>query len=159
MQQNQQSSIHKKIQPNLAIGKYESRKNSRILLHSGYLLEPVVEFWQFRIYLFSLKAGELFVVVYNLMSVWDQRVHQTKGRSWRTDYPLVLAACHKFGQGDRVCSLHKFSKSAHVGEGQGRTKAFPNTFRELRPFCFKKNSFVYLEIIFFQFLNFNPQKI
>jgi hypothetical protein len=43
----------------LAIGKYESRKNSRILLHFGYLLETVVEFWQFRIYLFSLKVGEL----------------------------------------------------------------------------------------------------
>ncbi len=28
-------------------------------LHFGHLLEPVVEFWQFRIYLFSLKAGEL----------------------------------------------------------------------------------------------------
>jgi len=30
---------------------------------------------------------------------------------------LVLAACHKFGQGDRVRSLHVFSKSACVGEG------------------------------------------
>ncbi len=37
-----------------------------------------------------------------------------KGRSWRTDCPLVLAACHKFGQGDHVRSLHEFSKSAHV---------------------------------------------
>jgi hypothetical protein len=70
----------------LAIGKYESRKNSRILLHFGYLLELVVEFWQFRIYLFSLKAGEL------------------------------------------------------------------------GPFCFKK-LLCSLEIIFFQFLNFKPQKI
>jgi hypothetical protein len=40
-----------------------------------------------------------------------------KGRSWRTDYPLVQAACHKLGQGDRVCSLHELSKSANVSEG------------------------------------------
>ncbi len=46
-------------QEDLAIGKYESKKNSRILLHFGYLLGPVVEFWQFRIYLFSLKTDEL----------------------------------------------------------------------------------------------------
>jgi len=39
---------------------------------------------------------------------------------------LVLAACHKFGQGDRVRILHEFNKSACVGEGKGRTKAFPN---------------------------------
>jgi hypothetical protein len=49
-----------------------------------------------------------------------------KGRSWRTNCPLVLAACHKLGQGDRVHSLHELSKSASVSEGQGRTKVFPN---------------------------------
>ncbi len=49
-----------------------------------------------------------------------------KGRSWRTNCPLVLAACHKLGQGDCVCSLHELNKNAHVGEGQGQTKAFPN---------------------------------
>jgi len=49
-----------------------------------------------------------------------------KGRSWRINCLLVLAACHKLGQDDRVCSLHEFNKSAHVGEGQGRTKAFLN---------------------------------
>jgi hypothetical protein len=43
----------------LAIGKYESKKNSRNFLHFGYSLGPVVKFWQFRIYLFSVKAGEL----------------------------------------------------------------------------------------------------
>jgi hypothetical protein len=30
---------------------------------------------------------------------------------------VVLATCHKFGQGDCVRSLHEFSKSARVGEG------------------------------------------
>jgi hypothetical protein len=40
-----------------------------------------------------------------------------KDRSWRTNCPLVLAPCHKFGQGDRVRSLHEFNKSARVGEG------------------------------------------
>ncbi len=60
------------------------------------------------------------------MSTWDQRVHWTKGRSWRTDCPLVLAACHKLGQGDRARNLHELNKSAIVGEGQGRTKMFPN---------------------------------
>jgi hypothetical protein len=40
--------------------------------------------------------------------------------------PLVLAACHKLGQGNHVHSLHELSKSACVGEGQDRTKAFPN---------------------------------
>jgi hypothetical protein len=40
-----------------------------------------------------------------------------KGRSWRIDCLLILAACHKFGQGDCVRSLHEFSKSACVGEG------------------------------------------
>jgi hypothetical protein len=49
-----------------------------------------------------------------------------KGGSWRTNCPLVLAACHKLGQGDRVHSLHELSKSARVGEGQGGTKSFPN---------------------------------
>jgi len=49
-----------------------------------------------------------------------------KGKSWKTDCPLVLAACHKLGQGDHVRSLHDFNKSACVGEGQGRIKAFPN---------------------------------
>jgi hypothetical protein len=39
-----------------------------------------------------------------------------KGRSWRTDCPLKLATCHKFGQGDHVCSLHEFNKSVRVGE-------------------------------------------
>ncbi len=71
----------------------------------------------------------LLFTVFNFMSVWDQRVHQTKGRSWRIDCPLVLAACHKFGQGDRVRNLHEFSKSACVGEGQGQTKVFPNFLR------------------------------
>jgi hypothetical protein len=42
-----------------------------------------------------------------------------KGRSWRTDCPLVLAACQKFVQGDHVHSLHELNKSASVGEGQG----------------------------------------
>jgi hypothetical protein len=42
-----------------------------------------------------------------------------KGRSWRTDCPLILAACHKHDQGDRVQSLHELNKSASVGEGQG----------------------------------------
>jgi hypothetical protein len=49
-----------------------------------------------------------------------------KGRSWETNCPVVLATCHKLGQGDRVCSLHELSKNARVGEGQGRTQAFPN---------------------------------
>jgi hypothetical protein len=49
-----------------------------------------------------------------------------KGRSWRTNCPLVLAACNKLGQGDRVHSLHELSKNARVGEGHGRTKAFLN---------------------------------
>ncbi len=49
-----------------------------------------------------------------------------KGRSWRTYCPLVLAACHKLGQGHRVCSLHELNKSARVGEGQGRTKMLFN---------------------------------
>jgi hypothetical protein len=40
-----------------------------------------------------------------------------KGRSWRTNCPLVLVACHKLGQGDRVRNLHELSKNAHVGEG------------------------------------------
>ncbi len=47
-----------------------------------------------------------------------------KGRSWRIDCILVLVACHKFGKGDCAYSLHEFSKSACVGEGQGQTKAF-----------------------------------
>jgi hypothetical protein len=67
-----------------------------------------------------------------------------KGRSWRIDCPLVLAACHKLGQGDRVRSLHEFSKSASVGEGQGRTKAL------LDFLCIRPNEsipwlFVYLD--------------
>jgi hypothetical protein len=68
----------------------------------------------------------LLFTVYNFMYVWDQRVHQTKGRSWRTYCLLVPAACHKLGQGDRVCNMHEINKSANVGEGQGRTKVFPN---------------------------------
>jgi hypothetical protein len=40
--------------------------------------------------------------------------------------PLVLATCHKLGQGNRVRSLHELSKNARVGEGQGRTKTFSN---------------------------------
>jgi hypothetical protein len=40
-----------------------------------------------------------------------------KGRSCRTNCPFVLIACHKLGQGDRVCSLHEPSKNACVGEG------------------------------------------
>jgi hypothetical protein len=32
---------------------------------------------------------------------------------------MVLAACHKLGQGDYVRSLHELSKSARVDEGQG----------------------------------------
>jgi len=76
----------------------------------------------------GVKSECLFVClfVYNFTSIWDQKVHYTKGRSWRTDCLLVLVACHKLGQGDRVCNLHELSKNAHVGEGQGQTKAFPN---------------------------------
>ncbi len=57
--------------------------------------------------------------VYNLRFVWDQRVHWTKGRSWRTNrpYPLVVAACHKIGQGSHVHSLHELNKSVSVSEG------------------------------------------
>jgi hypothetical protein len=39
-----------------------------------------------------------------------------KGRSWKTDCPLVLAAFHKLSQGDCVHSLHELSKSANVKE-------------------------------------------
>jgi hypothetical protein len=39
---------------------------------------------------------------------------------------LVLAACHKLGYNNRIRSLHELNKSAHVGEGQGQTKMFPN---------------------------------
>jgi hypothetical protein len=49
-----------------------------------------------------------------------------KGRSWKTNCPLVLVTCHKLGQGDHVRNLHEPNKSARVGEGQGRTKVFPN---------------------------------
>jgi hypothetical protein len=42
---------------------------------------------------------------------------------------MVLAACHKLGHGDHVRNLHEFSKSVRVGEGHGRTKAFPNFVR------------------------------
>ncbi len=66
------------------------------------------------------RQDETQFTVYNLTSVRDQRVNQTKGRSWRTHCCLVLAACHKLGQGDRI--LHELSKSASVGEGQGRTQ-------------------------------------
>jgi len=48
------------------------------------------------------------------------------GRSWRIDCPLVLAACHKLGQGNHVRSLHELNKSVRVSEGQGQTKVFPN---------------------------------
>jgi hypothetical protein len=50
-----------------------------------------------------------------------------RGRSWRTNYPLVQATCHKLGQGDRVRSLHELSKSANVSdvsEEKGRIEAF-----------------------------------
>jgi hypothetical protein len=47
-----------------------------------------------------------------------------KGRSWRTDCPLVLTACHKLGQGDCVRSLHELSKSANVSEEYDRIKMF-----------------------------------
>jgi hypothetical protein len=49
-----------------------------------------------------------------------------KGKSWRTDYPLVQVTCHKLGQGYRVRNLHELIKSATMSEGKGRTKAFPN---------------------------------
>ncbi len=71
------------------------------------------------------KQMNMFIV-YNFKSVWNQRVHWTKGRSWRTDCLLVLTAGHKLEHGDRVHSLHELSKSASVGEEQGRTKVFPN---------------------------------
>jgi hypothetical protein len=71
-----------------------------------------------------IPSAKFIVPFYNFTSFWDQRVHSTKGISWRTDCPMVLAACHKLGQGDRVRSLHELSKSASVGEGQGQTKAF-----------------------------------
>jgi hypothetical protein len=40
-----------------------------------------------------------------------------------------IGACHKLGQGDYFRSLHELSKSASVGEGQDRTKAFPEFLR------------------------------
>jgi hypothetical protein len=43
----------------------------------------------------------------------------SKGKSWRTDCPLVLVACHKLGQGNCVHSLHEPSKSVRVREEQG----------------------------------------
>ncbi len=49
-----------------------------------------------------------------------------KGKSWRTDCFLVLAACHKLGQGDCVHSMHELNKSVSVSEGQGQTKTFFN---------------------------------
>jgi hypothetical protein len=48
-----------------------------------------------------------------------------KGRSWRTNCPLVLVACHKLGQGDRVYNLHEINKSASVGEGARLNKSVP----------------------------------
>ncbi len=38
----------------------------------------------------------------------------------------VLTACDKHGHGNHVRSLHELSKSASLGEGYGRTKAFSN---------------------------------
>jgi hypothetical protein len=37
-----------------------------------------------------------------------------------------MVACHKLSQGDCVHSMHELNNSASVGEGQGRTKMFPN---------------------------------
>jgi hypothetical protein len=52
--------------------------------------------------------------------------HGTQDRSWNTNCLLVLAACHKLGQCDCVCSLHELNKSANVDEGKGSTEAFTN---------------------------------
>jgi hypothetical protein len=65
-----------------------------------------------------------------------------KSRSRRIDCAMVLVACHKLGQGDRVCNLHEISKNVgqgdrvynlheinnnvSVGEGQGQTNVFTN---------------------------------
>jgi hypothetical protein len=51
-----QAIIHKKIQPNLAIDQYESRKFKEDSYIFGYLLE-IVEIWQLEI--FFLKSGKL----------------------------------------------------------------------------------------------------
>jgi hypothetical protein len=40
-----------------------------------------------------------------------------KDKSWRIYCPLVLATCHKLGQGDCVRNMHELSKNASVGEG------------------------------------------
>jgi hypothetical protein len=37
-----------------------------------------------------------------------------------------MTTCHKLGRGNSVRSLHELSKSARVGEGKGKTKAFLN---------------------------------
>ncbi len=72
------------------------------------------------------KFGNFFsfiaiFIVYNFTSIWNQRVHQRKGKSWRTNCPLILATWHKFDQGDHVRSLHELSKSVRVGE-RGKAK-------------------------------------
>ncbi len=59
----------------------------------------------------------MLITSYNFTFVWDQRVHYTKGSTWRTNCPLVLAACHKLSQGDHVHNLHELNKSARVGKG------------------------------------------
>jgi hypothetical protein len=68
----------------------------------------------------------LFVYYLQFYALFGTRESIKRKVSWRTNCILVLAASQKLGQGDRVCSLHELSKSACVGDEQGRTKSFPN---------------------------------
>jgi hypothetical protein len=74
-----------------------------------------------------LAAGVMsswtYVVTLGCSSSMAEHLVTNQGNSLA---PLVLAACQKLGQGDCVRSLHERSKSARVGERQGRTKAFLN---------------------------------
>jgi hypothetical protein len=65
-------------------------------------------------------------LLFTILRVFETRESIRRKVSWRTNCLLVLAGCHKFGQGDRVCSLHEINKSASVGEEQGRIKVFPD---------------------------------
>ncbi len=107
--------------------------------------------------------------IYSFTSVSDQRIHQAKGRSWktnchqtkdrswRTNCPLVLAACHKLCQGNRVRSLHELSKSARVDERQGQTKVFPNflcIWTDKEQMLFINNFFCYIvKLVIINFYN------
>jgi hypothetical protein len=109
----------------LPINLFSLRRWDKLLTQSFSLLHFFFICFVLQMYILSGYRCWRICLLFTIQHLFETRKFiRWKARSWRTECPVILAACHKLGQDDHVCSLHELNTRASVGERQGRRKAF-----------------------------------